>query len=160
MQTVSPPASHKRIPVVFICQHMETPKPTLAAAQLPLSAWTRTGGSQPLSMDISVFSNSWLFTSALIGSLENASLKNCSRIAVGNLLAWALPNEVVHLWDSEGSCTPFSQRRGLSPFSSEDLLGPLLPHFVPRAGRHQTDQTCMWRKFLWNEEKFNLQIEK
>ena len=72
-----------------------------------------------------------------MGSLKNTSLKNCVRISVGNLLGWVLPGEGVHLWDSDGSCTLLSQRRGLSPFSSEDLLGPLPPHFVPRAGYHQ-----------------------
>lgn len=44
--------------------------------------WTMTGGSHPLSTDISVFSNSWIFISFLMGSLENISLNNCARISV------------------------------------------------------------------------------
>lgn len=33
------------------------------------------------------------------------------------------------------------------PFSPKDLLGPLLPHFVPRAGHHQTRSLPAW----WGE---------
>ena len=82
MQTAAPHVSCEKIPEVFICREVETPAPTLAAAQLPSSMGTRIGGSHPFSMDINAFSNS-RFISSLMGSLKNTSLKSCARISVG-----------------------------------------------------------------------------
>ena len=55
MHTVRSHVSPKKIAEVFICQHIEIPAPTFAAAQLPLSMWTRIGGLHPLSMDINFY---------------------------------------------------------------------------------------------------------
>ena len=71
---------------VFICWHVDNPAVSSATAQLPSSMWTRTGGSHPFSMDITVFSNSQLFISSLMGSLKNISLNNCARISVAQPL--------------------------------------------------------------------------
>ena len=61
MQKVAPRVSGERTPVVVICWHREMPAPTLAAAHPPSSMWTRTGGSCPLSMDVSVLTSAQLF---------------------------------------------------------------------------------------------------
>ena len=55
MQKVAPQISCEKIPEVVICWHVETP------AQHPSSMWTRTGGSCPLSMDVSVLTSAQLF---------------------------------------------------------------------------------------------------